>query len=213
MSRIRSPRPTCLARRFNPSTPVPLHSRIRTQHARLAGATSEAWSASNHHRCRETSIPEAGAKPSNAPASRTSAGTTCATPGRAGWYSAACRCSSCRNWADGSPQKWCGGMRTYRRRSMRAMRRRSIWSFRGIPSRAAAEYSRAGNWHQKHCSAAMRVAGVRATQCPVLLSHITTGKHFTCFKTMLTQAKVPVRFDCFAGQLPTYMTKLSSTSR
>ena len=99
------------------------------------------------------SIPEAGARPSSAPASRTSAGTTCATPGRAGWYSDACRCSSCRNWAAGSPPKWCAAMRTCRRRSMRAMRRRSISSLRGIPSRAAAVYSRVGYWHQEHLSA------------------------------------------------------------
>lgn len=140
-------------------------------------------------------------------------GTTCATPGRAGRCSAACRSSSCRNWVAGSSPRWCGGRRTCHHRSMRAMRRRSFWSLRGIPSRAAAVYSRASNWHHEQCSATMHVAGGRATQPPVSLSLIAKSKHFICLKTMTTQAITPVRSDCFAPQLPAYTTKRWSTSR
>lgn len=158
------------------------------------------------------SIPEAGAKPSNAPASRPSAGTTCATLGRVGWCSEGFRSSCCRSWEAGSRRRWCGAMRTCRRRSMRAMRRRSIWSLRGIPTRAAAVYSFAINWHHEQCSGAMHVAGAWATQCPVSLSRIAMSKHLICLKKITTLAKAPVRLDCLAGQLPAYRTKLAPTS-
>lgn len=158
-------------------------------------------------------IPEAGAKPSNAPASRTAAGTTCATLGRVGWRSEGFRSSYCRSWEAGSPPRWSGDMRTCRHRSMRATRQRSIWSLRGIPTRSQAVYSPASNWHQEPCSASMHMDGGRAKLWPALMSHIAKSKRRISLKTMLTHAKAPVRFGCFAGRFHTYTAKRSCTSR